>query len=352
MIAGYRDRARLEDLCKWAGVARSSFHYRPHPGPRGKRASTHTPRYGEPVCNTLVVSAIRDVLENEFCVYGYRMMTWELRAQGYEINAKKVYRLMAQERLLFGKRIRTQGERNWVKFRRIEATTIMEYLSLDIKHVWVHGDSRWYYQLSIMDIYSRRILGWIFQRSVRHKDVIALMRILDLRYGLKGVYIRNDNGSQFIAGKVRQALKEMEAVQEFTHVATPEENSYIEAFHSIQQRELMDRHTFHSYDEAKRQIEDYMCWYNCKRRHGALKGKTPMEKWVQGFSCPPSKPPIEPGSGAWSRPDATEANQPRASASYSLDQAPEPADLCLGGDQLDSTSLAQPKRKTVQLLGV
>ena len=47
MIAGYRDRARLEDLCKWAGVARSSFHYRPHPGPRGKRASTHTPRYGE-----------------------------------------------------------------------------------------------------------------------------------------------------------------------------------------------------------------------------------------------------------------------------------------------------------------
>lgn len=351
MIAAFRERARLEDLCKWAGVARSSFHYRAHPGPRGKRASTHTLRHGEEVCNTEVVKTIRDTLGQDFCVYGYRMMTWELRALGYAINAKKVYRLMAEERLLYGKTFRTQGARNWVKFRRIIAKRPLEYLCLDIKHVWVQGDNRWYYQLSIMDVYSRRILCWIFQRSIRQKDVIALMRLLDLRFGLQGVFIRNDNGSQFLAKKVRDTLKEMEAIQEFTHVATPEENSYIEAFHSIQQRELMDRYTFRSYDDAKRHIERYMHWYNCVRRHGSLRGMTPMEKWVQGFGCPPRKPPIEPGSGAWSRPDATEAHQPRASAVYSLDQDPEPAYLRLGGDQLDSSTVAKSKRKSVQLLG-
>jgi putative transposase len=303
------------------------------------------------VCNTLVVKTIRDTLEQEFCMYGYQMMTWELRALGYEINPKKVYRLMAEERLLCGQPIRTQGKRNWVKFRRIKARRPMEYLCLDIRHVWVHGDNRWYYQLSIIDVYSRRILGWIFQRSVRQKDVIALMRMLNLKFDLEGVFIRNDNGSQFLAKKVRDALREMEAVQEFTHVATPQENSYIEAFHSIQQRELIDNRTFHSYDDAKGHIERYMFWYNCKRRHGRIRGRTPMEKWVQGFSCPPRKPPIEPGSGAWSRPGATEAPQPRASALYSLDQDPEPAYLRLGGDQLDSPTEAKPKRKSVQLLG-
>jgi hypothetical protein len=43
--------------------------------------------------------------------------------------------------------------------------------------------------------------------------------------------------------------------QEFTHVATPEENSYIEAFHSILQRELIDRFEFSSFYEAKQHIE-------------------------------------------------------------------------------------------------
>jgi len=101
----------------------------------------------------------------------------------------------------------------------------MEYLSLDIKYIWrgrpaVQGESRWYYQLAIMDVYSRRILCWILQGSVRQADVIALMRWLDLSFGLKGVIIRNDNGSQFIAHKVREALQLLEAEQEFTHVVT------------------------------------------------------------------------------------------------------------------------------------
>jgi putative transposase len=44
--------------------------------------------------------------------------------------------------------------------------------------------------------------------------------------------IRNDNSSQFIAQKVRQTLQYLEAQQEFTHVAMPQENAYIKAFHS------------------------------------------------------------------------------------------------------------------------
>ena len=50
----------------------------------------------------------------------------------------------------------------------------MEYLCLDIKYVWVHGEGRWYYLLSIMDVFSRKILHWIFQKSVRQMDVINM----------------------------------------------------------------------------------------------------------------------------------------------------------------------------------
>jgi hypothetical protein len=67
-----------------------------------------------------------------------------------------------------------------------------------------------------------------------------------------------------------EVLQALEARQEFTHVATPEENACIEAFHSIQQHELMDRFTFPGYYGAKEHIEKYMYWYNT--RWGYLKG--------------------------------------------------------------------------------
>lgn len=86
------------------------------------------------------------------------------------------------------------------------------------------------------------------------------MRWLDLCFGLKRLNIRNDNGSQSIVHKVREALQSMEAKQEFTHVATPEENAYIEAFHSIQQSELIDRHSFASFYDARQHSEPaYLC---------------------------------------------------------------------------------------------
>lgn len=281
MIARYKDKVSVDKLCRWSDVARSSLYYRAYPGPRGMKPSTHTivGDFEGLIENSLVVDQIRAVLSMDYCVYGYRKMTAELQDMEYRINHKKVYRLMKESHLLSGKRIQVQGKRKWVKHRRIEARRPMEYLCLDIKYVWVQGEKRWYYQLAIMDVFSRRILCWIFQRSVRQTDVIALMRWLDLCFGLKGVIIRNDNGSQFIAHKVREVLQSLEAKQEFTHVATPEENAYIEAFHSIEQKELIDQHSFESYYDAKQHIEKYMRWYNSKRKHGAIGFITPMEKW-------------------------------------------------------------------------
>jgi putative transposase len=275
----FRDRGAIRQLCKWAQLSPSTFYYKAQPGPRGMRASTHTPIGDGLVENSLVVEQIRAILGLDYCVYGYQVMTSELRGMGYLINPKKVYRLMNEHHLLCGKRIKTKGKRMFVRFRRIHANKPMEYLCLDIKYVWVHGEGRWYYQLSIMDVFTRRILCWIFQRNIKQNDVIGLMRGIDLRFGLKGVIIRNDNGSQFIAHKVRQALQDMEARQEFTHVATPEENAYIESFHSIQQRELFDRFEFLSFYDSQQHIEKYMHWYNTKRRHGSLNDLTPCQIW-------------------------------------------------------------------------
>ena len=349
----FHGREDVQELCKWADVAKSSFHYKKHPGRRGMVASTHTPKGNRLVENTEVVEDVRRILGQDYCVYGYHVMTSELRGLGYLINPKKVYRLMDESHLLCGKKIKTQGKRAFVQFRRINATKPMEYLCLDIKYVWVHGEGCNYFQLAIMDVFSRRILCYIFQKSIKQNDVIKLMRGLHLRFGLKGVIIRNDNGSQFIAHAVRQTLKEMEARQEFTHVATPEENAYIESFHSIQQRELMDRFEFTSFYHAKWHIERYMYWYNYIRRHGSLNDMTPMQKWAQGMASSQGKRSMQRELNELSVSYGSYENWVQnQSSSSGLDFEQKVRYIYLNSGQAQETDLvANHFEKNVQLIG-
>jgi transposase InsO family protein len=280
MVNNFKDRISKRELCHWLSLPESVFYYRPTTGKRGVRPSTHTSKKdGSVLSNELVIQDIKKALGREFCCYGYHNITDDLRDLDYIINHKKVYRLMSEHELLLGKVIRTSGKRTFVKHRRIEAQYPMEYLCLDIKYVWIEGEKRNYYLLTILDIFTRKAIRQIFQRSIRKIDVINLFRSIDRQYGIKGVTVRNDNGSQFIANDVKQYLRSAEVNQEFTHIATPQENAYIEAFHSIVDREVIQRFEFNSYYEAKLTFEAHLHWYNTVRKHGQINRMPPQRKW-------------------------------------------------------------------------
>lgn len=281
----YAHQINNASLCRWLGLPRSVYYYRKRHGRRGARPSHHTCRVdGTLVSNETVVELIRMILSQEFCCYGYQVITDELKELQYIINHKKVYRLMDENNLLLGKVIRTSGKRQFVKHRKIIAHYPMEFLCVDIKYVWVQGERRNYYLLTILDVYSRKVIEQLFQRSIRKIDVINLFRKINREHGIKGVTVRNDNGSQFIANDVKQFLQSVEAKQEFTHIATPQENAYIEAFHSIVQREVVDRFEFTGGYDAKVTFRAHWHWYNNQRRHGQLGKITPQRKYNEFFS--------------------------------------------------------------------
>ena len=264
-------------LLEWSSLQPSTYYYKPSGSTRGVKPSSHSVNiHGELFDNNRVISDIEQTLTQEFCCYGYRNMTGALQEKGWIINHKKVYRLMKQHRLLCGSRIRPAAfKRHFIRFRSPKPDRPLQYLSMDIKYVHIHATGRNALLLTVMDIYSRKVLIHMLRSSIKQGEVLVMLSLMLLEYKAQGMSLRNDNGSQFIATAVREYLKDKGVYQEFSHVATPEDNAYIEALHSNLQREVIDRFEFDSIYHAEMVIDRYYKWYNEKRRHGALSGRTP-----------------------------------------------------------------------------
>ncbi len=211
---------------------------------------------------------------------GYIKITKDLQSYGFVINKKKVYRLMKEQHLLCGAVIRTRGEkRQFVCFRVQQPVKPMEQLCMDIKYVYIHGQKRNALLLTILDVYSRSILAQVLWWRIRKEQVIWLLHKMLQQHSTKGITLRNDNGSQFIAGVVREYLQEQHVTQEFTHVATPQENCFIEAYHSILEGQLLQTVEFSDIEEAIAVFHRWRTFYNERRRHGSLGQCSPKQVW-------------------------------------------------------------------------
>jgi hypothetical protein len=78
-------------------------------------------------------------------------------------------------------------------------------------------------------------------------------------------------------------LEEINVIHEFAHIATPEDNAYIEAFHSIMERELISYYRFEFFYHADVKIAQYIFTYNHIRKHGSLGLGTSVSVWDEKF---------------------------------------------------------------------
>jgi transposase InsO family protein len=254
------------------GLPRSTYHYRPKGGRRGRRPPGYTLKMDASlVTDSCVVEEIRELLSRDFVRYGYHKVTHHLKDRGYVINKKKVYRLMKEEGLLSKKRIRAKGERDFVKWAKVRPDRPYRILETDIKYLHIHGEGRNAYLLTVLDTFSRRALGYRLGKKMRKREVKGLLEeVLESLPGVEGLVVRCDNGGQFIAGMVREYLKGKSITQEFTHVGVPEENAHIEAFHSIIEAEVERAYEFDTFEELKETIGRYFRFYNSERIHSSL----------------------------------------------------------------------------------
>jgi len=179
---------------------------------------------------------------------------------------------------MLGERPKSKGKKNYVHYRKPQADRPFQHIEMDIKYIYLPSERRNVYLLTVIDIFSRKALGWKLARSIRKRDVITLMDEVVMGERFEGeVTVRTDNGSQFSARAVRNYLSEAGISQEFTHIATLQENAHIEAFHSIIKREVVEAVEFTTMEELYEILCRFYKFYNEKRLHSGIGYRAPDE---------------------------------------------------------------------------
>lgn len=147
-----------------------------------------------------------------------------------------------------------------------------------IKYVYIQGKRKNAQVLTVLDVFSRWNMGQTIKWQMDYKDVITLFDSIFSQFQLpKNFFVRNDNGSQFIADLVQKYFKDKNVTQAFTKPATPEQNAHIESYHSIMERTICKKYQFDDIEEARNTLERFKKFYNFERIHSGTDYKSPYQ---------------------------------------------------------------------------
>jgi putative transposase len=150
---------------------------------------------GSEISNVSVILAVKLILGIEFADYGYQVMSSSLRQEGFLINRKKVYRLMAEQGLLCRSKIKAKADkRKFVQYYTQEADAPIQQLYMDIKYLHTQGAGRNALLLTVLDVYRLKILGQLLWWRIRKEQVKWLLSRIIEKHPVKDVHCSTCEG--------------------------------------------------------------------------------------------------------------------------------------------------------------
>ena len=137
---------------------------------------------------------------------------------------------------------------------------------------YVHTREGWLYLAVVLDLFSRRVVGWAMSSTLERSVVIdALQMALASRKPAAGLLCHSDRGSQYASGDYQEALRKTEAVCSMSRKGNCYDNAPTESFFASLKRELVYRTSFATREEARAALFEWIAvWYNRKRRHSTI----------------------------------------------------------------------------------
>jgi len=266
----------IRQACQVLSVNRAWYYQAHAVGPSG--TSTRTTEV-----------ALREAIEEvvlEFPAYGYRRVTHALQRQGWQINHKRVLRVMREESLLCQLKRRfvtttdsrhgLPGYDNLLAGRELSAPN--QAWVADITYIRLPED--FVYLAAVLDAYSRRCVGWQLSRHIDTQLTLdALNRALACRQIGPGLIHHSDHGVQYASLDYVERLQSVQARISMAAVGNPYENAKAESFFKTLKREEVYLNEYRSFEEAQANLAHFIDEvYNRKRLHSSL-GYLPPEEF-------------------------------------------------------------------------
>ena len=250
--------------------------------------------------NDDIINAIIDIYYTHKARYGYRRITLELINRGYIVNHKKVKRLMSKmglyartpkakyksykgdmngtvKNLLLDKVIDEVNHKTYYE-RNFKTERCNEIWSTDVSEFHIAAGKL--YLSPILDLHNREIVSYNISTSPNYEQIKDMLAKAFNKYkDLKGLILTSDQGWQYQMQDYHKALEEKGIIQSMSRKGNCLDNSPMENFFGKMKNEMFYgyEYTFNTLEELKKEMENYISYYNNQRITTKLKGLTPVE---------------------------------------------------------------------------
>jgi transposase InsO family protein len=265
----------LEALCRTCAVSRSGYYAWLKRRPSARR-----------IDDEALLAEITQIHAEKHQRYGARRIWQELRRRGWRCAKKRVERLMHHHRLRARRRrawVRTTDSRHALPIaknvldRQFAATEPNQKWAGDI--TYVPTEEGWLYLAVVIDLFSRRVIGWsMSDRIDQHLVRQAMLGALRARRPSGSLIVHSDRGVQYAAGDYQQLLRDWSVTPSMSRTGNCWDNAPSESFFATLKTELVHHESYRTREEAQRSIFEYIeIFYNRERLHSTLNYRSPVE---------------------------------------------------------------------------
>jgi len=267
LISPDHGRLSIVRQCELVDIPRSSYYYTP---------------IGESEYNLELMSMIdRQFLKTPF--YGSRQMARHLRRQGYTVGRTRIRRLMRMMGLqAIYQKPRTSKPNAHHRIypyllRDLAITRANQVWCADITYIPMHRG--FMYLVAVMDWHTRAVLSWRLSNTLDSAFCVEALTEALSRYGKPEIF-NTDQGSQFTSDEFTNTLIEAGGRISMDGKGRWMDNVFIERLWRSLKYECVYLREFETGNQARKEIKDWVNYYNLDRPHSSLVDKTPMEEYI------------------------------------------------------------------------
>ncbi len=263
----------IEKMSQVFGVTRSGY-YRFLLSHKGKRAQEEVRLSRE----------IERIFYEHKKRYGSPRIFMELQDKGVCCSEKRVAKIMRNNKLVSKRR--KKWRKKLVAKEKKPNLLNQEFKAEKKNSKWVSDityirtDRGWAYLCTVMDLYSRKIIGHAVKKHMKKELVVqALEQAISRRGSIEnGLIFHSDQGSQYGSEEVGKSLKKNKMLGSMSGKGSCYDNAPMESFFNSLKRECVGSGVFRDAEAAEKEIFNYIeCYYNNKRKHSSLGYLSPVK---------------------------------------------------------------------------